>query len=79
LRTRLFQLVNGDRFLAPKIGGENVDEKDTSSTDEIEVTPEMARAGADIMLSFDEGWDSPTEVASKIFKAMLRRSPKTNS
>ena len=56
-----------------------MDEKDTSSTDEIEVTPEMARAGADIMLSFDEGWDSPTEVASKIFKAMLRRSPKTNS
>ena len=51
------------------------EERDRPATDtEIEVTEEMAEAGADVLLEADLRFDDYRDVASDIFTAMLRKA-----
>jgi len=34
---------------------------------QIEVTPQMIEAGADLLMQFDWGWSNPDDFAEKIF------------
>jgi hypothetical protein len=53
--------------------------KPDTGTREIEVTPEMIRAGAEIIADnareIARCWASPTSVAEDVFRAMLALSP----
>jgi len=39
-------------------------------SEEIVVTPEMVKAGVDILMQFDWGWSDPNTYTADIFRAM---------
>ena len=41
---------------------------------DIEITPEMAEAGKDILMEFEWGWSDPDKYACDIYRAMHRLS-----
>lgn len=44
---------------------------------QIEVTPQMIEAGADLLMQFDWGWSNPDDFAEKIFRSMAVAAPRS--
>ena len=50
--------------------------------DEVEITPEMVKAGRDEMVGYSIEWESPVAAAKRVFIAMIsarRSGPPPNS
>ena len=47
------------------------DRQASALAEQIEVTSEMQRAGARVLADHDDGWDSPKECVTEIFRAMV--------
>lgn len=47
---------------------------ETGAPDEIEVTPEMAKAGASVLVGWNPNYDSAETIAEIVFQAMIEAS-----
>jgi hypothetical protein len=45
---------------------------DTPTDDDIEITPEMLKAGAEAVAAYDERFEQPTDCANEVYLAMER-------
>lgn len=45
--------------------------KDEAGAPEVEITPEMTKAGADALASFNRDFESAEDAADRVFRAMI--------
>ena len=51
-------------------------DRPATELDEIDITPEMIEAGVDEFCSFDDRYEFPEAAVARVFRAMIRATPK---